>query len=697
MVINFKKYIKKYFLLVPSSILSVILFNCLFSEGTITRVDRHKIHSDPNRFPVQLYEREKTFQINLHGSSETKSEIKQIDLALGTNGENEIHAEVIFNVKEKGTFYFKGNINDNEYISLIKGPKNKDLKNNYLYVKSKALKNCALWTTSKRGKFFNDWKVKYHNMYYYPVIYFTEYPVTIYKNYEKIAYLWDITPKSLLTFVSVIIFILSLSCWKIQKGKIKYFALTIFSIMMLISFFFPPFKHADEPQHFISFLNITQQSEKISKLEHTAKKTHFTRLLFNAKEKFTSKDINEPSNEDFPKLVVSSQIETRSLITPLFWKPYAFFIKYYDITTQILLIRILNSAIFSLCILFLINKKSLNFVILICSIPTLLCVSNSISNYVFSICIILINTKLIILTLSNPSNKYKLLYLFLISLLTFETISTLFLIPFFLLFIHQSIIKNKSLIFYVITSIIIYFTIGNSFAYKVNQLYENNLHIFMLFLVIVIVASFIHEKILSIKFTCINCSNIKKNYFINYYKIIIISVVLSLFIPQINTYDIEFEKIDFAKFIGSFAGVIITWFRLYDHDFLTQTTLFTGYGWLDFEKNNQTGILNFFIFLMIPFANFKSSTKLSLRFIFLIFLYLFLSILLLISSLYIINVNPHGRYFISYFIILIFILCFLCPKIHLIRMKVSNIYKILIFNFLCFYFYSFILIFDRYY
>ena len=121
-------------------------------------MDKHDIHCDPNRIAIQLLKEDGWFKLPLEIPDSLSNKIKQIDLCIGTNGNNDKKVELILNTKNNGTFYYNNNIDDNKYISLIKGSKNNTLEENFIYVKSNELKNCALWAKKLNTKDFNTWK-----------------------------------------------------------------------------------------------------------------------------------------------------------------------------------------------------------------------------------------------------------------------------------------------------------------------------------------------------------------------------------------------------------------------------------------------------------------------------------------------------------------------------------------------------------
>ena len=57
-------------------------------------------------------------------------------------------------------------------------------------------------------------------------------------------------------------------------------------------------------------------------------------------------------------------MEERSLITPLLWRASKSFLESYQLEHQILLLRLVNSIIFSACIFYIINIKFINSIIL---------------------------------------------------------------------------------------------------------------------------------------------------------------------------------------------------------------------------------------------------------------------------------------------------------------------------------------------
>ena len=165
--------------------------------------------------------------------------------------------------------------------------------------------------------------------------------------------------------------------------------------------------------------------------------------------------------------------------------------------------------------------------------------------------------------------------------------------------------------------------------------------------------------------------------------------------------NIENSSIKYSNFIISLLSVVICWFRLENPDFFSQTTLFTGFGWLDFDKSFLSVIINYFIFLIFPFINYEIKNKIQSN-AFLFYTLIFsVTIILLCTSLYFGNTNPHGRYYLSYFytfllLLFVYIRLPLFKNKFLIKIK-SNVNIITVTYFLLVYSFSITLCFDRYY
>lgn len=668
----------------------------LMDCGTITRTDRHNIFSDQNRIPVQFSKELDWFKLPLVIPENLSNKIEQIDLCLGTNGTNNTKIELILNTESYGTFYYNKHINDNEYISLRKGAKNNFLKNNFLYLKSSAIKNCALWALEAKTVGFSTWKIEKKEKVFYPVIYALENPDKIYTNIDKIVYLWGVNKFIIISIILLSLFTLIYACKKLLRGNLKYFALLVFSVMVHISIFFPPLMQADEPQHLISYLLLTNQTEKIKEVENCVKKTHFSRMLFNEHEKFTSLDINNMSSIGLPEKVESSSIESRSFVTPFVWKTISLFIGQFSITKQVFVIRIIHSAFFSICLYFCINRFNFNLYVIICSIPTLLCVGTAVSNYIFSFIILIIIINQSYKSMLTEGNQNKIFCLTMISILSFESVSFTFLIP-LLLFLNIPKHNIRDYIgYFIFFTLVIYIANDFSFKSKFSSILSNTNMRFIVFIVCNLVILKIFSKIYKI-LPCFNLLNIPKKY----YLIILASTLLSIIFANPTNVDIESSEIGYSAFIKNFIEVIFCWFRLESPDYLSQVTLFTGFGWLDFRDSTLTTIINYSIFIILPFISTGYEKKICSKSFLFYLIILSGSVLMLLTSLYVGNVNPHGRYYLSYFCIFIMILSFYVkipvPKNFILLSIKSNIHIIVISFFICVYSYSIVSIFNRYY
>ena len=82
-------YLKRYFFIIPIIVYCSVVLTHLTDYGTITRVNKHDIHCDPNRIAIQLLKEDDLFKLPLEIPDSLSKKIKQIDLCIGTNGNND--------------------------------------------------------------------------------------------------------------------------------------------------------------------------------------------------------------------------------------------------------------------------------------------------------------------------------------------------------------------------------------------------------------------------------------------------------------------------------------------------------------------------------------------------------------------------------------------------------------------------------
>ena len=466
-----------------------------------------------------------------------------------------------------------------------------------------------------------------------------------------------------------------LGSFLMYRGRVKGFSLVVFGIMLSFSITFPPYQAADEPQHLISYIDLTGQKELLQNLENYSKKAHFKRIVFKEKEKFTSLDVKNQSDEKFEMRfentenptnhirvvertnaaddsIYSSKTEHRSLTTPIAWKASSIFLKNTELINQMLILRIINSCLFSLVVFAILTKQNYYFMLLLLSIPTIFCISISISNYVFSICILLVIFSLILRYFSNNEKENSLLYYLtfsgICSLLVFESISYIFIIPVLLLLLNISQKRNNSFIYFILFTSFFYILFSDLFLFKLQTYIPNSFNRYVIFMSLsLLCAAFV---ILYFKFNLLDFKN-KLN--IRIYHFMIISLIISFIFSNIQSTDIENDETSYLAFIFNFFLVLITWFRVGSPDFFSQQTLFAGFGWLDLYPFKLVVFINFYIFFILPFVRKNEAVEVKKKSVLLFYFFLFTSIICLMTSLYLPGFNPHGRYYLAYFMTLL--------------------------------------------
>jgi len=81
--------------------------------------------------------------------------------------------------------------------------------------------------------------------------------------------------------------------------------------------------------------------------------------------------------------------------------------------------------------------------------------------------------------------------------------------------------------------------------------------------------------------------------------------------------------------------------------------LFAGFGWFDLYPFNLAVFINFYIFGILRFVRKNEAVEVKKKSGLLFYFFLFTSIICLMTSLYLPGFNPHGRYYLAYFMTLL--------------------------------------------
>ncbi len=175
-------------------------------------------------------------------------------------------------------------------------------------------------------------------------------------------------------------------------------SLLFLSLGMVYVVIIPPFQTPDEPNHFLTYANVINKPNLSDDALKTANNGHFERIHFQTDEKFSSRDVANPTREKWDKNVCLTNLN-RSLIAKLLWEIESKYIDENNSGNAIFALRTFNILFVSLCIgiaLVLAGlalnpaRISLFMVIPLICTPSLAFFSVGVSNYPFLIggCII---------------------------------------------------------------------------------------------------------------------------------------------------------------------------------------------------------------------------------------------------------------------------------------------------------------------
>ena len=95
-------------------------------------------------------------------------------------------------------------------------------------------------------------------------------------------------------------------------------SMTLF-LSLIYAYIVPPLQSPDEPDHILSYIELTGSKNLAKEFLPFAQKGHFERIKFHAKEHFQSEDVGTPFNRPFDGHVGSSEIWLRSPLLAKMW------------------------------------------------------------------------------------------------------------------------------------------------------------------------------------------------------------------------------------------------------------------------------------------------------------------------------------------------------------------------------------------
>ena len=110
----------------------------------------------------------------------------------------------------------------------------------------------------------------------------------------------------------------------------------------------PPLQGADEPDHLLSFAEVTGAPQVEAELPWLARRTHFERLRFHGDERFRAADIDHPHDPAWTGDIHAERMNQRSAVAVLAWRAMgALGVRSLPLPDVLLAVRALNALIFA--------------------------------------------------------------------------------------------------------------------------------------------------------------------------------------------------------------------------------------------------------------------------------------------------------------------------------------------------------------
>ena len=109
----------------------------------------------------------------------------------------------------------------------------------------------------------------------------------------------------------------------------------------------PPFQAADEPDHLLSYAQLTRNPGIEHRAAEWARLGHFQRLRFHPDERFRPADVGRPYHLAWDDTVFAEDVSTRSAVTAGWWRFLSRFLDGRRLEKRLLLMRFAHAALFA--------------------------------------------------------------------------------------------------------------------------------------------------------------------------------------------------------------------------------------------------------------------------------------------------------------------------------------------------------------
>lgn len=165
---------------------------------------------------------------------------------------------------------------------------------------------------------------------------------------DLIAYLWQTRTSRAITWF-VVLTGLVLAGAVLMRGRLMPVGVAIvaFSAATAWAIVIPPLQGADEPDHLLSFAEVTGAAQVAPQLETLARRSHFERMRFFGDERFRPSDRLRPHPVAWTGDVHAERMDSRSPTAARMWRiAAALGIRNIELPDLLLLVRLFNALVF---------------------------------------------------------------------------------------------------------------------------------------------------------------------------------------------------------------------------------------------------------------------------------------------------------------------------------------------------------------
>lgn len=177
-------------------------------------------------------------------------------------------------------------------------------------------------------------------------------PTGTVRRVDLLAHLWKRDAATIWAWIGGLGLCAALGLWFVRRPGAGSAAIgagaLAFALAGLWAVIMPPLQGADEPDHLLSFAEVTGAPQVEAELPWLARRTHFERLRFRGDERFRAADIDHPHDPAWTGDIHAERMNQRSAVAAYTWRVMgALGVRTLPLPDLLLAVRALNTLIFA--------------------------------------------------------------------------------------------------------------------------------------------------------------------------------------------------------------------------------------------------------------------------------------------------------------------------------------------------------------